>query len=65
MTAPSIPVLLLSGAGVVIAALALLAAGNVGLMIVGLGAVFAAGVLHVAEIAVRSRARRVNDVEES
>lgn len=58
MTTPSVPVLLLSGAGIVIAALALFAAGNVGLVAVGLGAVFAAGVLHVAEIAVRSRARR-------
>jgi hypothetical protein len=58
-------VLLLSGAGIVIAALALFAAGNVGLVGVGLGAVFAAGVLHVAGIAVRSRTRRVDEEEAS
>ena len=58
MTTPSVPVLLLSGAGIVIAVLALFAAGNVALMAVGLGAVFAAGLLHVAELAIRSRAGR-------
>ena len=65
MTTPSIPVLVLTGAGVLIAALALFAAGNVGLVMVGLGAVFAAGILHVAEIAVRSRARRVDEEQAS
>lgn len=51
----SLPVLLLSGAGLVIAALALIAAGNLSLVAVGLGAVLAAGVLHVVEMAIRSR----------
>lgn len=51
----SLPVLLLSGAGIVIAVLGLFAAGDIAIVAVGLGSIFAAGVLHVAELAVRSR----------
>jgi uncharacterized membrane protein len=49
MNSPSLPVLLLSGIGAIIALLGLFAAGNVLLVIVGLVAIAVAGVLHVAE----------------
>ena len=55
MNQPSLPTLLLSGAGIVIATLGLFAAGDMAIVAIGLGAVFAAGVLHVIELAVRSR----------
>ena len=51
----SLPVLLLSGAGIVITALGLFAAGEIGLVALGLGSLFAAGLLHVAEVVIRSR----------
>jgi hypothetical protein len=51
----SLPVLLLCGAGIVLAALGLFAAGNLAVIAVGLGAIFAAGLLQVVEVAVRSR----------
>jgi hypothetical protein len=51
----SLPVLLLSGAGIVIAVLGLFAAGDIAVVAVGLGSIFAAGILHVVEAAVRSR----------
>ncbi len=51
----SLPVLLLSGAGIVIAVLGLFAAGDIAVVAVGLGSIFAAGLLHVAEQAFRSR----------
>jgi hypothetical protein len=49
MNSPSLPVLILTGLGAVIALLGLFAAGNVLLVIVGLVAVAVAGALHVAE----------------
>ena len=49
MNSPSLPVLILTGLGTIIALLGLFAAGNVLLVIVGLAAVAVAGVLHVAE----------------
>jgi hypothetical protein len=49
MNSPSLPVLILTGLGTIIALLGLFAAGNVLLVIVGLVAVAVAGVLHVAE----------------
>jgi Flp pilus assembly protein protease CpaA len=54
----SLPVLLLSGAGIVITILGLFAAGEILIVAVGLSSVFAGGVLHIAELAIRSRARR-------
>ncbi len=51
----SLPVLLLSGAGIVIAVLGLFAAGDIAVVAVGLGSIFAAGILHVIELAVRSK----------
>jgi len=67
MREASLPVLLLSGSGVVIAALGLVQAltGNVAPMVVGLAALFAGGVLHVAEIAARSRSPRPDEKEPS
>ena len=49
MASPSLPVLVLTGIGAIIALLGLFAAANVQLVIVGLGAIAVAGVLHVAE----------------
>ena len=49
MNSPSLPVLILTGLGTIIALLGLFAAGNVLLVIVGLVAVAVAGALHVAE----------------
>jgi hypothetical protein len=49
VNSPSLPVLILTGLGAVIALLGLFAAGNVLLVIVGLVAVAVAGALHVAE----------------
>jgi hypothetical protein len=49
MNSPSLPVLVLTGIGALIALLGLFAAGNVQLVIVGLVAVAVAGALHVAE----------------
>jgi len=67
MREASLPVLLLSGSGVVIAALGLVQAltGNVAPMVVGLAALFAGGVLPVPEIAARSRSPRPDEKEPS
>lgn len=55
----SLPTALLSGAGIVLAALGLFAAGDIAVVAFGLGTVFAGGVLHVAETAVRLRAQPI------
>ena len=49
MNSPSLPVLILTGIGAIIALLGLFAAGNVQLVIVGLAAIAVAGILNVAE----------------
>lgn len=49
MNSPSLPVLILTGLGTIIALLGLFAAGDVSLVIVGLVAIAVAGALHVAE----------------
>lgn len=49
VNSPSLPVLVLTGIGAIIALLGLFAAGNVQLVIVGLVAIAVAGALHVAE----------------
>jgi len=49
MNSPSLPVLVLTGLGAIIALLGLFAAGNVLLVIVGLVAIAVAGALHVAD----------------
>lgn len=46
---PSLPVVALSGLGIVIAVLGFFAAGNIAFVVVGLGAIFAGGVIGVAE----------------
>jgi hypothetical protein len=48
MNPPSLPVLVLTGLGAIIALLGLFAAGDVGLVVVGLVAIAVAGGLHVA-----------------
>lgn len=49
MNSVSLPVLLLSGLGTVIAVLGLFVGGSVPLVIIGLAAIAVAGILHVAE----------------
>jgi hypothetical protein len=49
MNSPSLPVLVLTAIGAIVAVLGLFAAGNVALVLIGMGAVAVAGVLHVLE----------------
>lgn len=49
MNQPSLPVLALSGLGILIAVLGLFAAGDMMIVVIGLGAIFAAGVLGTVE----------------
>ena len=49
MDSPSLPVLVLTAIGAIVAVLGLFAAGDVRLVLVGMGAVAVAGVLHVLE----------------
>lgn len=49
MSQPSIPVISLTVLGALIAIIGLFAAGNIVIVIVGLGAIFGAGIIGVAE----------------
>jgi hypothetical protein len=49
MSQPSLPVIALTTLGVLIAVLGLFAAGDMAIVAIGLGAVFAAGVLNAVE----------------
>lgn len=51
----SLPTTLLSGAGIVLASLGLFAAGDIAVVALGLGTVFAGGILHVMETWIRLR----------
>lgn len=52
---PSLPVAALTGIGTVVAALGLFAAGDIAVVVVGLGAVFAAGLIGLVEQAIARR----------
>lgn len=49
MNQPSIPVLALTGLGVLISVLGLFAAGNMVIVAIGLGAIFGAGIIGAVE----------------
>lgn len=49
MSQPSVPVMVLTVLGALIAVLGLFAAGDIGIVVVGLGAIFGAGLIGVAE----------------
>lgn len=57
----SLPTALLCGAGLVLASLGLFAAGDIAVVALGLGTVFAGGVLHVVETWIRLRTPRPSD----
>ncbi len=57
----SLPTALLCGAGIVLAALGLFAAGDIAVVALGLGTVFAGGLLHMAEVWIRLRSQPVSD----
>jgi uncharacterized membrane protein len=57
MMTNSLPTVVLTVAGTVLAFLGLFAAGDIGLVLIGLGSVFAAGGLRLAELALRKRDR--------